>query len=256
MNTKELKGKWVLITGGAQRVGAAIAWLLASVGMNVIIHYFTSADAAMELKKKIMKRFKVRVELVSGDLTKPGVIEAIFRQLKKEGTLPYAVLCNAAVFKPDDARENMATNKHAPLRILRIWTKYMLAAGRKGSCIFYGDAWLGRGRRYPKNLAEYSQSKEWIHKGIRRFAQLGHEGIQVVGILNGPIIPPKTVSKKAIAAFARQLCSTVDEKVPWIGPEAVAKATALVLSNRAIHASCIFVDAGRGAIDGRALKEH
>ena len=63
MNTKELKGKWVLITGGAQRVGAAIAWLLASVGMNVIIHYFTSADAAMELKKKIMKRFKVRVEL-------------------------------------------------------------------------------------------------------------------------------------------------------------------------------------------------
>ena len=64
------------------------------------------------------------------------------------------------------------------------------------------------------------------------------------------------MSKKAIAAFARQLCSTVDEKVPWIGPEAVAKATALVLSNRAIHASCIFVDAGRGAIDGRALKEH
>ena len=53
-----------------------------------------------------------------------------------------------------------------------------------------------------KNLAEYSQSKEWIHKGIRRFAQLGHEGIQVVGILNYHIIPPKTVSKKAIGKYS------------------------------------------------------
>ena len=57
---------------------------------------------------------------MSGDLTKPGVIEAIFQAIEKEGTLPYAVLYNAAVFKPDDARENMATNKHAPLRILRM----------------------------------------------------------------------------------------------------------------------------------------
>src|SRR3989338_5240387 len=148
MNTKELKGKWVLITGGAQRIGAAIAWLLASVGMNVIIHYFTSADAAMELKKRIIKRFKVRVKLVRGNLTKPGIVEAIFRQLKKKNVVPYAVLCNAAVFKPNDVRENMATNKHAPLRILKVWKEYMLAAGRKGSCIFYGDAWLGRGRKY------------------------------------------------------------------------------------------------------------
>ncbi len=257
MNTKELKGKWALITGGAQRVGAVIAWLLASLGMNIIIHYFTSADAATELKKRITKRFKkVRVKLVSGDLTKPGVIEAMFGRLKKEGTLPYAVLCNAAVFEPDNARKNMKTNKHAPQLILEVWKKHMLAAGRKGACIFYGDAWLARGRTYPKNLKWYSRSKEWIHKLIHTFARFGRKGIQVVAILNGATIPSKRASKKSIAIIARQLYSTPDEKVPLIDPKRIAEATVSALSNRAIHASCIFVDAGRGATGGRAPSEH
>lgn len=254
-----LKGKWVLITGGAQRVGAVIAWFLAMFGMNIVIHYFTSSEAANKLKKKIEKRFKVRVELVGGNLTKRGVIETIFRDLKKKKIFPYAVLCNAAVFKPGDVRENMATNKHAPLSLMRVWTKYMFAAKEKGAIIFYGDAWLARGRKYPKNLNldGYARSKRWIHETIHRFAWLGRKGVQVACIANGPILPPKEASKKAKADIAKQICLPDDEKSPWLSPEAVARATLLVLGNRAIHASCVFVDGGRGAMSGgRVPKEH
>ena len=40
------KGKTALITGGAHRVGKFISLALARAGANVVINYYTSADAA------------------------------------------------------------------------------------------------------------------------------------------------------------------------------------------------------------------
>lgn len=256
---KNLKGKWVLITGGAQRVGAVIAWFLALLGMKVIIHFNTSAGPALKLERRI-KKLGGRVELVQGDLTKPGVVEAIFAELNRKKMMPYAVLCNAAVFEPNDTQgKNKATNKNAVLQIWRVWTRYVLAAREKGSFIVYADAWLLRGRRYQKELKleEYMESKLWIPEWVRKAAEFGKKGIQVVAIGNGATLPRKKASKKSIAIIAGQLYSTKDEQVPWIGPNAVALATVLVLANRAIHACCIPVDAGRGAIGKlKVPKEH
>ncbi len=249
--TQNWAGKWALITGGAQRIGAVLARHLAACGMNIIIHYFTSADAALALKKELEKRHKVRVKLVSGDLTKKEVVDEIFKKYS-----PDAVLNNAAVFKPNDTRENMATNRDAPLRITKAAIRRMLADKKKGVIVFYGDAWIGRGRAYPKNLDGYVRSKRWIPGAVANYAPYGRKGIRIVGILNGPIVPPKSASREAVALIAKQLQSPDDERVPWIGPEAVADATKFVLQNSAIVGSCIFVDAGRGATKGRAPKEH
>src|SRR5215468_8502209 len=42
----DLRGRWALVTGGAKRVGRAIALELAGRGANVVIHYHSSAAEA------------------------------------------------------------------------------------------------------------------------------------------------------------------------------------------------------------------
>ena len=44
-----INNKWVLITGGAKRIGARIARTLHAEEMNLVIHFNTSSDDANEL---------------------------------------------------------------------------------------------------------------------------------------------------------------------------------------------------------------
>ena len=48
-----LKGKTALVTGGARRVGAAIARALHGAGANVVLHYRSSADDAATLEREL-----------------------------------------------------------------------------------------------------------------------------------------------------------------------------------------------------------
>ncbi len=64
-----LDGKVALITGGAQRIGAAIARMLHAQGMKLVIHYFASEAAAHALQAELHKIRPDSVMLVRGDLT-------------------------------------------------------------------------------------------------------------------------------------------------------------------------------------------
>jgi pteridine reductase len=48
-----LTGKSALVTGGARRVGAAIARTLHAAGANLVIHFHSSAEAAAELAREL-----------------------------------------------------------------------------------------------------------------------------------------------------------------------------------------------------------
>src|SRR5204863_335581 len=49
----ELRGRWGLVTGAAKRIGRSIALALAGRGLNVIVHYHASADAAAATVREI-----------------------------------------------------------------------------------------------------------------------------------------------------------------------------------------------------------
>ncbi len=55
----ELRGRWGLVTGAARRIGRSIALALAERGLNVIVHYNASADAAAATVREI-EAFGVR----------------------------------------------------------------------------------------------------------------------------------------------------------------------------------------------------
>ena len=66
--SNKLDGKRALVTAGAQGIGLAISRALLDNGCSIAVHYFSSADAANELKAE----FGDRVEVLQADLTDPA----------------------------------------------------------------------------------------------------------------------------------------------------------------------------------------
>lgn len=68
MKDNTIAGHSALITGGARRIGAAIARRLHAAGMNLSLHYRRSRDAAERLAAELDSRRPGSVQLLSADL--------------------------------------------------------------------------------------------------------------------------------------------------------------------------------------------
>jgi glucose 1-dehydrogenase len=97
----QLEGRVAVVTGGAVRVGRAVALGLAAEGVDVFIHYFRSREAAEETAAAAEK-LGVRTGIGSVDLTQPGnagtVIDEAERALGR-----VSLLVNSASGFPTDA---------------------------------------------------------------------------------------------------------------------------------------------------------
>lgn len=67
-NTNPLHGKVALITGAAQRIGATLAEALHAEGLNLVLHYRKSKQAAHTLQQKLNARRADSVVLIQADL--------------------------------------------------------------------------------------------------------------------------------------------------------------------------------------------
>ncbi len=93
----ELKGKVALITGGAKRLGKAIAEALADRGASIAVHYRTSAQEA-EATAGIAAEKGVRAFTVRADLTVEDEVREMMETVHhKMGRLDI-VVNNAAIF--------------------------------------------------------------------------------------------------------------------------------------------------------------
>ena len=68
----------IIITGGATRIGAAIAKKLSGPKIEMVIHYNKSKSKAEKLKKELLKN-KTKVYLVKGDLSKETDVNKIVK---------------------------------------------------------------------------------------------------------------------------------------------------------------------------------
>ena len=73
----------VIITGGATRIGAAIAKKLSGPGVEIVIHYNKSRSSAEKLKKKLSKNL-TKAYLIKGDLSKEKDLKKIVKFCKKK----------------------------------------------------------------------------------------------------------------------------------------------------------------------------
>jgi NAD(P)-dependent dehydrogenase (short-subunit alcohol dehydrogenase family) len=102
MNGKGAGNRAALVTGGAKRIGAAIAADLAAHGFRVAVHYNGSDDAANALAREIRERGGT-AEIFGCDLEHPEACGGLIEQVAaKLGPLDLLVN-NASTFLPDRA---------------------------------------------------------------------------------------------------------------------------------------------------------
>jgi len=102
--------KVVLITGAAHRIGASTARLLHAEGMNLVLHYRSSRDAAQKLQEEMLEKRSDSVILVQTDLHKIDNLPALVKEATDAWGRLDVLINNASSFYPTPI--NKASEKH------------------------------------------------------------------------------------------------------------------------------------------------
>lgn len=129
-----LIGKVALITGGAKRVGRAIALRLAQEGMDISFTFNTSHNEAETTKKQI-ENLGRQVQAIRVDLSQPNAAEQIHQAFTSRFNRLDALVNNASSFMatslghvtPSDFQHLMLINAMSPLMLIQKFTSLLSA---------------------------------------------------------------------------------------------------------------------------------
>src|ERR1700675_4872511 len=108
--SEALSGKVVLITGGAKRVGAAIARRLHREGANLMLHYRGSEPEANALRGELNAVRENSVALVQADLLDVAGLPEIVKNTVSRFERLDALVNNASTFFPTPVGEITTAN--------------------------------------------------------------------------------------------------------------------------------------------------
>jgi pteridine reductase len=182
----ELRGKTVLVTGAAKRVGRAIALALANRGANIVVHYNRSAAEARRLVAEITA-LGVNAIAVKADQSNARQVTAAVKKAGKIGVL----VASAAVFErtPFEKLTVKDWDFHIDANLKGPFL-FALEASRRmktGKMIFFAD-WAAI-RPY-RNYLPYLVSKAGIICLTKALAKELAPKIQVNAIAPGPVLLP------------------------------------------------------------------
>jgi 3-oxoacyl-[acyl-carrier protein] reductase len=96
MTSKAFPQQTVLVTGASRGIGAAIAERFARVGMNVVIHYLKSHEAANGIARRCLE-YGSNVLTVAADVRDRQQIERMRDKLLQNNMMPDILVNNAAI---------------------------------------------------------------------------------------------------------------------------------------------------------------
>lgn len=189
-----------MITGGAKRVGRALAFDLASRGAHLIIHYHRSQKEAEGLRDKLKKKYGARVALVSGDLKDSQKVQEIAAQAWAAFGKVDILINNASTFYPtplgkvtEAAWEDLfSVNVKAPF-FLSEALGLKMKKRKRGKIINIAD-WAAL-HPYPGYIP-YCASKAALVAVTQGMARSLAPEVQVNAILPGPVMWPEDLGEK------------------------------------------------------------
>jgi len=226
----------ILITGGARRLGAAMARAAAAAGYGVVIHARRSGTEAHALAEEICGH------VVLGDLAEPDVpARLIDEAMRKAGPL-YGLINNASTFEFDKAggitAENialhMAPNLTAPVLLTQAFAATL--AGEHGVVINILHQKLSN---LNPDFFSYTLTKAALAAATEMFAMALAPRIRVCGISPGITMkaPSQTEERfqKAWRANPLRRGST---------PQDIAAAALFILKTPSVTGTTLMVDGG------------
>ena len=244
----QLKGKTVLVTGGARRIGAALCEALAAEGCRVVIHYNRSARPAAALAARL-RRNGAQAWTVAGDFQtgdcrtgdcrSPCSADHVVRQAVAVAGKLDILVNNAAVFDKQRLlqvtaaaiRTEWEVNLLAPLLLMQAFARRV----KRGRIINLLDCRIAS---HMSDAVPYSLAKKSLADLTRLAALELAPGITVNGVAPGPVLTADT------AGATRESAGPLPLKIrPSV--QEVVKAVLFLLESDTITGQIIFVDSGR-----------
>ena len=243
---ESLSGKVVLVTGGAKRVGAAIARRLHREGANLMLHYRGSEREANALREELNAARAHSAALVQADLLDVvGLAEIVKNTINRFERLD-ALVNNASTFFPTPVGEMtpanweslIGTNLRAPLFLSQAAAPHLRKSG--GAIVNITDI---HAERPLKNYVVYSVAKAGLAGLTRSLArELGPE-VRVNGIAPGPILWPEDGSWDEVTR-QRVVSNTLLKRTG--DPDDIARAVYFLIAEAPyVTGQIIAVDGGR-----------
>ncbi|HZY46075.1 MAG TPA: SDR family oxidoreductase [Anaerolineae bacterium] len=190
----DIHNKFALVTGGAHRVGQAIALALARSGVHVAITYRLSVEAAHATVDQI-KAMGVRSIALHCDQRNFTEIQSLFVSLQREFDHLDILINSAALMErktvldvtPDDFDRTIETNLRGPFFIAQAAAKWMKQSGVAGSIVNIAD--LSAIHPWPSYIA-HTISKSGIVAMTHTLALALAPLIRVNAVAPGAIMKP------------------------------------------------------------------
>jgi len=213
----------VLVTGASRGIGAAIAERFASVGMNVVIHYLQSHEAANEVARRC-KELGANVLTVAADLRHKEHIDRMREKLAGYGMMPDILVNNAGIahygllsdVSEAEWEDVMAVNLKAPFLCTQTFMPWMI--GQKyGRIINVSSIWGISGASCE---VVYSTAKGGINAFTKALAkELAPSGVTVNAVA------PGAVDTQMMADFDESERAAIQNEIPigrFAVPEEIA----------------------------------
>lgn len=224
----------VLVTGGAKRLGAAIARRLAGEGHRVVIHYGRSRDEAEALATELGGT------AAGGDLGDLAALPDLWARAC--GGEPIDGLVNSASLFEYDAPgaidPTLAAKLHAVNCVAPAMLAGLLAAqGGEGAVVNLLDQKLANPN---PDFFSYTLSKAALAEATTLMAQAHAPRVRVNAVAPGLTLPS---GDQGEAQFARVASANLLRRP--VGAEAVAEAVAYLLGARSVTGQVLYVDCGQ-----------
>ena len=232
----------IIITGGANRIGAAIARKLSARGVEIVIHYNKSEFNAKKLKKELSKN-KTKIYLVKGDLSKETDVDKIVKFAKSKLKYFNCLINNASLFENDKIDNfttdswgrHLRTNLRTPALLSREFAKNV--RGKNNNIINIIDQRVFKLTPY---FFSYTISKAGLYTLTKTSAMSLAPNIRVNGIAPGPTLKNKRQTEKH---FKKQYLATPLKK--QVDVKEICNAVDFFIKNRSITGQVISVDSGQ-----------
>ena len=232
----------IIVTGGATRIGAAIAKKLSGPNVEIVIHYNKSKNKAESLKRQLMIN-GTKVYLVKGDLSKEKDLNKIVKFAKSKLKFFDCLINNASLFENDKLEnfstdswgKHLRTNLRTPALLSKEFAKNI--RGKNNNIINIIDQ---RVFKLTPFFFSYTISKTGLYTLTKTSAMSLAPKIRVNGIAPGPTIKNKRQSEKH---FKKQFMATPLKK--QVDVKEICNAVDFFIKNSSVTGQVIAIDSGQ-----------
>ena len=237
-----MEARKIIITGGATRIGAAIAKKLSGQNKELVLHFNKSKSKAEILKKKL-EGYRTKVYLVKGDLSKEKDIIKIIKSAKSKLKYFDCLVNNASLFENDKLtnfnnkswEKHISTNLKAPALLTKEFSKNI--RGNNNNIINIIDQRIFKLTPY---FFSYTISKSGLYTLTKTSAMSLSPKIRVNGIAPGPTIKNQRQTEKH---FKKQYLATPLKR--QVDVNEICNAVDFFIKSRSITGQVLAIDSGQ-----------